>query len=341
MIVWSDIGARARGLATHLLPRVEFERLAARGDEIALAVALGDLGYRIPPAVMPLAALELAVRRRAAAALGVLARWMGTRAPLLAVVFEDEDRRALRAILRGALQGAPPEARLAGVIPTPSLPERALGTLAALPSAQQIAALLAAWRHPYGEPLLAEAREAQPDPLWLDLAVNRTFARRAGAAARRGRGGAELKAYVAHTIDVENTMAALILAQQAGEIEPAECFLEGGRRLDRASFLEAVREQDWRAACVRFAAAFAGTRLGGILGARAKERELAGLEIEIVGALIAELRHRARVEPLGPAPVLGFALRLRAEVMNLQRVIWGAALHASPEVVGAGLVAVP
>ncbi len=149
------------------------------------------------------AALELALRRAAADRLRLLARWCGPRVAILAVLFEDEDRRSLRALLRGSLQHAPAEARLAGLVPTPTLPERALRELANQATPAAVAALLTAWRNPYGSVLLAAASAAQPDLFTLELLVNRTFAARASRAAR---GTGLLADYVRDAIDLENAV---------------------------------------------------------------------------------------------------------------------------------------
>ena len=102
-------------------------------------------------------AFALAVRRKAAARMRLLARWAGGRDAVLAVVFEEEDRRSLRALLRGAVQGARAEERLEDLIPTPLLPERALAELARQARPAAIAALLTAWQNPYGPALLQQA----------------------------------------------------------------------------------------------------------------------------------------------------------------------------------------
>jgi hypothetical protein len=48
-----------------------------------------------------------------------------------------------------------------------------------------------------------------------------------------------------------------------------------------------------------------------------------------------------RLAPLGPGPVLWFALRLRAQVVDLQRIVWGAVLSAPRADLAAALVTAP
>ena len=166
---WEDLTARTRGLATHLLAPGQLDGLARAPDFDALSDAFRALGLLVPEGgtVTP-EQLELSVRRAAAAKLRTLTRWAGARKALLAVVFEDEDRRSLRAMLRGAVHGASAEQRLGGLIPTPALPERALGELARQPTPGAVAALLAAWGSPYGPALLPDAAAVHPDLLALE-----------------------------------------------------------------------------------------------------------------------------------------------------------------------------
>ena len=49
-------------------------------------------------------------------------------------------------------------------------------------------------------------------------------------------------------------------------------------------------------------------------------------------AQIAEQVMAARREPLAVAPVIAFALRVRGEVVDLQRIVWGLRLGSPPEV---------
>lgn len=322
-IAWGDLDARARGLGTHLLTRQQVESLTAARELPELAAALRGAGLPIAEDVAAAAGLDLAVRRAAAAQLQVLERWVGARSAVLAVVFEDEDRRSLRALARGAAQHATPEARLSGLIPTPSLPERALEELSRQPSVAAVATLLAVWGDPYAVALREVAAAAQPDLLKIELAVNRTFAARALAAARRGRSG-ELVAYVRETTDLENAAAALVLAGQGKEIVPKDAFLAGGARLDIAAFERAVATGDPVAA-----AQILGATLAPGLVARAFRGDvaaLASIEATILRLRIAELHAARRHSPLGPAPLLEYALRLRVQVLDLRRIIWGVAL---------------
>lgn len=315
---WEDLNARARGLATHLLRRDELDALARLPDLAAVGAALRARGYPLEEGAASPAALELGLRRVAAARLRVLARWCGPRAAVLTVLFEDEDRRSLRALLRGAVQRAPADARLAGLVPTPAFPERALGQLASLASPGAIATLLTVWSNPYGSPLLRPASAAEPDPFALEVVINRTFAQRATRAARRI---PLLAAYVRETIDLENAYAALLLASEGKDVVPKEVFLPGGARIAIAEFELAAAAGDPKAAGRVVGAALANTGLA--LPFMQLTNDAAALEDAVLRARIGRLVRASRTAPLGPAPLLAYALRVRAEAVDVQRIVWG------------------
>ncbi len=321
---WEDLATRARGLGTHLLDRSAIASLTAVESVEALGDALRGYGYPLPEGGVTADDLELAVRRQAGSRLSVLARWAGNRSALLAVIFEDEDRRSIRAIVRGALQGATADLRLAGLIPTPGLPERALRELATQPSPGTIAVLLTAWGNAYGAALLREAKATQPDLLAIESCLNFTFARRALDGARATGSGLVLD-YVRDTIDLENATVALMLAGGEADLPGKTAFVEGGRRLPLATFLDAIAAGDTAAAGRCLGKAFRPMPL-----AAAFERagNASSIEEQLLRGRIAMIREAERRDPAGPASVLGFALRVRMEVFDVRRMIWGIELGA-------------
>ena len=323
---WEDVATRARGLATHLLGPAQLEALASVPDWRALADAFRPLGSPLSEdAAATPALLELAVRRTAAARLRTLARWAGDRTAFLAIIFEDEDRRSLRALLRGAVHGAPPEERLAGLIPTPTLPERALAELARLPTPRAVTTLLTAWGSAYGSALAVAAAATHPDLLSLEYQLNRTFAARALRGARAARSSVLIE-FVRETIDLENACTALVLAGAEPDSPAKPAFVDGGRRLSYAAFLDAVSAREPAEAGRRLAASFAPGPIATTFERSA--REPAALEELLLRERRASLHERARRDPAGPATVLRYVLDLRAQVLALRRIIWGVALDA-------------
>lgn len=323
MRLWDDLDARVRGMGGRLLGREALERLAAAGEPSLLARALRDTDYgQVPTAERPTASdLDLMVRRLAAERMALLARWAGPRADALAVVFEDEERRSIRALLRGAAAGTAPELRLAGLIPTPRLAERILEELARLATTGEIAAMLVVAANPYGAALLPYARSAQPDLARLERRLSRTYAQRAAHLAR----GRALRDYVRRVIDADNIAAAFAVAA-AGQQATADTerdWLPGGNLVDRATFVAAATAGDPTEAGRALVSAVARSPFRtAVLPAG----ERAGsVEDALLWGMLSEQRRRARIEPLGPAPVLLYALRLRAEVLDLRRIFWGSA----------------
>jgi vacuolar-type H+-ATPase subunit C/Vma6 len=321
--LWGDLNARVAGLRTRLLSPAQLALLARTPDLPALATALSRSGFPLEESAVSPAALELAVRRHLAVHIEILGEWSGAdRAAVLSVIFEDEDRRSLRAILRGIGERAPPEQRLAGLLPTRALPERALRELARQPSAASVAALLSTWRHPFATALATPRLPAVPDMLDIDVRLNRAFAARAVAGARTAGHRGVLSWYVAQMIDVENAYAAMALAGAVTE-RLADVFLPGGEAISRSVFDAAVRAGSQAAAAQRVADAFAGSLLARAFAPDAEFREV---ERRVLDAQVMMLRIRARRDPLSAAPVLAHALQVRAQSLDLRALIWSIAL---------------
>ena len=158
----------------------------------------------------------------------------------------------------------------------------------------------------------------------MESALGQTFAARLVRAARRG--GNELAASASETIDLENASAALLLAGAGRDMSAEDAFLAGGNRLSRADFLAAAAAPDRATAAGRLGQVFRGMPL-----AAAFEGEPAALEAEILGIRLRGLAAAARRRPLGPAPFLLYLLRLRAELLDLRKVLWGIALGVPRE----------
>jgi len=314
---------RAAGLSTHLLDPPGRAALLRCGDLPHLARELSRLGYATAETRPEAADLELAIRRGAGARLRQLARW-GPSAALGPLLFALEDLRSLRALVRGAAAAQPAEVRLAGLLPTPTLPERAQAELARAPAVGAVAALLATWRSPWA-PALRPARAGEPDLLQLDVALARLAA---GVALRAARDlGASWLRFVQEGIDLDNLRTARILAGRPHDLAPVALFLPGGRALPEPAFRRlATTEPDDLTRVL--GKVLAGTPLAALLPpgpaqALTFERDVDELRRR-------QWRRAARREPLGAAPVVSYLLELRAEVSLLQHTVWGVALGAPP-----------
>jgi vacuolar-type H+-ATPase subunit C/Vma6 len=269
--------------------------------------------------------------------MAILDRWCtDDRREALAVIFEDEDRRSIQAILRGAQQGTATEVRMAGLIPTRSLPERALLTLAGQPTPTDVIRMLALWGHPLGAPLVAPASRAHPSLFEIEVELQRAFARRASALAHQG--GSQLVEYVEQVVDVMNMWSALLHFVERDPSIVDVTFVEGGRWLTRDVFHKLMTFETLPQVEKRLAWELRSSAL-----ARAFHEEiedLAQLEGAILRAQIAWQNRAVRVDPSGAAPIIGFAIELRAEVVNLRGIIWGVALRAPAALIQAEMVVV-
>jgi vacuolar-type H+-ATPase subunit C/Vma6 len=330
-----DLNARARGLRTHLLSVGDLERLARSATLSSLVRELAAIGYAPSDTPATATSLDKAVRRHAAKQMALLDRWCGDdRRSTFAVIFEDEDRRSIQAILRGAAQGTATEARMTGLIPTTRLPERALRTLCAQPTPTDVVRMLVLWSHPFGASLVGASGGPHPSLFEIEIALQRAFARRAGAHARRG--GAQLLDYVEQIIDLMNTWSALLHFVERDPAIADLAFIEGGRWLTRDVFENLMSLETRRQVEARLAWELRKSPLGSIF--RNEIEEVADLDAMALRAQIDWLNRAVRVDPSGPAPVIGFAMELRAEVRNLRGIIWGVALQAPAALIQAELV---
>jgi hypothetical protein len=310
----TELAVRARGLTTHLAREDALAAIEHARDPIALGAALAAARILPPPGLASPDALERALRGRAADDLVVLGRW--GRLALLDAFVLDQDRRSVRAILRGIAAGASIERRLEGTVATARLPDRALALLASATSGGELDRALAHARHP-----LAGAIPAA-DPIDLceaELALAQRFA----AVARASGRARAIAAYVAQVIDVENATAALLLAARGDDVDRARVFVPGGRVVERATFVAAASSSDPAAPLAR---AFAGTPIARALSTA----DPAALDDAALRWQLATQAHLRRVDPQGLAGVLHLLLRRRAEGRRVRRAAWRVAMGGAP-----------
>ncbi len=334
---WDDVNARAVGLATHLLRREQLLRLLEAGTWLAAVRRIIDLGVPIDPAALGSPGeFDRAIGRVAARRLAILDRWLGPRRAALAVIYEDEDRRSLRSLLRGAAHGAAPLARLRALVPTPILPERALERLARAASPDEMIREL--WRqgHPAARALAEAARRsarndgtAERGLFGLELALARSFAIRATRSARGG--GRDVRQFVATMIDRENAWSLLAAGGWAGDIPADLVFVAGGRAIREAEFRRIATLTDPDQIRDRLAGLFADGPLATVFAERTAP--VATLESRAAVALQAWFRAVGRRDPLGPGVLFAIIERIRAEAHDLRLVLGGLAMGATASAV--------
>ena len=326
---WDDVNARARGLATHLLDRRALDALAASSEWTTFLARVATLGYPLDPgsgALVDPPAFDRAVSGVASARLALLGRWLADRRAVLAVALEDEERRTVRALLRGVAQGASPGARLRAVIPTPALPPRALERLARASTIAELARELVRLGHPAGRVMEDQLRRSSaPGLRTLEWALTRMFSQRAVRAARRG--GTVVRQFASDLVDEANLWTLLLAAPLETDAPPDSEFLPGGARVTKTLFARLRVERDGDRLLEALRVALSGSPLGVALAP--DPLDLASVEARAAAARIAWLRRVARRDPLGPAVVLSVLERIRAETRALRAIAWGVAFGAS------------
>lgn len=319
---WGDVNARARGVGTRLPSGSQLQALAREASVPGLARGLAALGVAVGPPAATAAALDAGVRAWAAMRLTLLHRRMGpSRSRAARVILEEADRRAVRALLRGAVEGAPAPSRLTGVVPSLRLPPRRLDALARCDSVDELADRLVRIDHPAAAALRAAPSGTVPDLFRMELALDRTYAARALEGARRG---GDLLAYVREEIDLRNAWSILAVAGGPDAGAASALHLAGGARISAARF-RALCAADPEEARDGLAADF---RDGPLAGLFRDTGNGVALERRALAARIRGWERRARSAPLGPAPFLAFALRLAAVTQDMCSLVWGCALGA-------------
>src|ERR1019366_7229148 len=151
--------------------------------------------------------------------------------------------------------------------------------------------------------------------------TTRTGARSARARAAADAGDAALRFFVERTIDIENLQSALALSSQASDVPPGRLFVDGGSIVTVGDLAAARGAGSAIDLAARLAPRVRGTPLAAMLNHGTRSAEDAALD-----ALADEFRRRARDAPLSLAPVILFALRQRAELHMLLRILWGVSL---------------
>lgn len=323
---WEAVGARARGLATHLLGEDALRRLASVESPSALVeiLARGPYGERLQRGAVDPGAVESALWRVQARRMELLSRWMRPREDLLSPVFLVLDGRALRGIVRGIVGGTPPDARIGDALPTPTLDRKALELLATADSVGSLVATLVAWGHPLGTHLTETTAgvTGRPDLFTVEAALGRAVADAVSRGARRG--DDVLRAFAEEEIDTWNASTTLVLAATRPEVDFDTLFLEGGRVFTEEAFLDAARADVPEDARARLAATASGTLFEAALADAGLSPS--AFEDRVLDARIAHLAAEIRVRPLSSAPVLALVLRLRRESRVVRRAAWRASL---------------
>ncbi|MDX1577454.1 MAG: V-type ATPase subunit [Gemmatimonadota bacterium] len=330
MTWWADANARARGLGTHLLDDAAWRRLRTAPDLFVLCRELERLGYPVEPGGEARSA-ERAVEQVRRERQSRILRWLGPRSRHVRFLLEDDDRRAIRSLLRGAAAELTPPERLSVTPPSCGLTAGMVERAARADTPDDCLELLAAQGQPLAlaaieerDGLLAEWPET-PTLLAHELALVRARAARAVEGGKRG--GTRLNRVLALTLDLQNAWSALVLVKEPAP-SPDLFFVEGGAALSQDAFREALEAGDPAEARATLARV-----LPAPVGEPFADSSLASgrLERATLILLLRQQRRQMLHEPLGPAPLLAFLLQLRLETHDLRGLLWARALGAPLE----------
>jgi vacuolar-type H+-ATPase subunit C/Vma6 len=245
---------------------------------------------------------------------------------VLDVFAARQDRRSLRALLRGAGEGAPPRVRLDGLLPTPSLPELALTELANQPSPAGVVRRLMQLGHPDSSRLLPLVQASQVDLLAVDVALLTGLAERATQAAIAV--DETTRDFVRAAIDVGNAQNALLFAGGPRDGGPANVFVHGGRWLSGKDFAAVAAAGSRERALTLLAAALATSPLASSLPA--VPADLVRFDRAFLTETLKQLTRAARRDPLSMAPLLRVLLLIEAQSCDLRTLAWGAVFGTPP-----------
>jgi vacuolar-type H+-ATPase subunit C/Vma6 len=192
-----------------------------------------------------------------------------------------------------------------------------LEELARLSTPGAIGTTLAIWGHGLAAPFRDVVGQERPDLLALDLRLARVFAERSTAQVSRTE--PRLLPDLQLMIDFENVRSALLLTDSS-ELRPADCWIPGGQALSRAHFISSTGRQNPQDRIEYLIKVLAPTPLAAIL--QREGPDVAALDRAVLSWRRSEAHRLARLDPLGPMPTLQYVLSVRAELVQLQRLIW-------------------
>lgn len=143
--------------------------------------------------------------------------------------------------------------------------------------------------------------------------------------------------YAQQVVDVMNAWSALLHFPERDSAIVDLTFVEGGALIDRDVFAELLSLEGLGEVREHLGRVFRSSMLAQAF--RHEDDELATLEVALLRAQIAEQNRTARTHPEGTAPFISFALGLRAEVLDLRRIIWGVSLEVPPAMLETDMVA--
>lgn len=346
--------ARLRAMKSRLLTRQVLEELAGAASIPELINALTKTPYReaIEAALVQYGGVETIAQARRINLIHTVSKvrhfYSGQAAELASWVLRRYDMENAKAILRGLSQQVPANEILASTLPIGELQPADLDTLARSAHARAAIDLLATWRFPLAQPLLAlRAQKANADLFEMELALEQWYFRTAVTATKEN--GESLHQSLMFHADVTNiltvlrlvgeTEAAAFLRQHFDAQDAIPLFIGPGH-VSFALLTEAARQEPVRRAVevlvhTSYGAALASTLEQYRITNRLSDFEYALQRQQLKHALSLLIR-----DPLGIGVLIGFMALKMNELANLRRIVQGVYLGETPDRIRAELMMV-
>lgn len=274
--------------------------------------------------------------------------YSGQAAEPVAWVLRRYDVDNVKAILRGLSQQVPANEIRTGTLPIGELRSADLDTLAKVAHTGAAIDLLATWRVPLAQPLLAlRAKQAGAEEFQMELALEQWYFCTAITAAKAN--GDSLRQSLMFQADVVNIMTALRLIgetettdflQRHFETEDTVPLFIGPGHVPFALVAEAARQKSIRRAVETLTRTSLGTVLASALEQYRVTFRLSDFEYALQRQ---QLKHAVTLlirDPLGIGVLIGFMALKTNELANLRRIVQGVYLGEAPDRIRAELMVV-
>lgn len=312
------LNARVRGLRARLLPKgFVSEQLDAAGFA-GFTSALAQTSYardleEAQAQTSGLAAVDAALAASFVRTTRDLLSFAdGTPRDLIALLLRRYDLANLKAVVRGRHAERDADEVMSVVLPAGELTAKTLRAMAEAPDLAAAGQVLALRRHPLAEPFrkAVAAYASDGELLAFEVALDRAFYEGLAADAERLSAPEAFRTYLAAEVDATNVRTALKLRGREGDA--SRYFVEGGRYVGTASFVE-------------LAAQPLGTPLPALRGPFAELADAATPgEVEArLRTLLDRLTRRASTDPLDIGLVADYLRRKEQEIAQLRLVARG------------------
>ncbi|UCC54793.1 MAG: V-type ATPase subunit [Anaerolineaceae bacterium] len=346
--------ARLRAMKSRLLTCQALEELAGAESMPELINALTKTAYRqaIEAALAQYAGIEVITQARRNNLIQTISKvrhfFSGQAEELATWVFRRYDVDNIKSILRGLSQQVPANEILGATLPIGELQSADLDTMARSAHARAAIDLMATWRIPLAQPLLAlRAERAGADLFEMELALEQWYFQAAMTATKEN--GESLRQSLMRHADVSNIMTALRLIgeteavtflRQHFDTQDATPLYIGPGHVTFALLTKAARQDSVSRATETLTRTSYGATLASVLEQYRATYRLSDFEYALQRQ---QLKHAMSLlirDPLGIGVLIGYMALKTNELANLHRIAQGVHLSEPPNRIRAELLMV-